>query len=66
MNPIGHELIDNPLHLMAFKLLVTSTAIGLLYVCRRIPLAQQASWWSCLVLTLVTARWLIFNSMFLS
>ncbi|WP_146524017.1 DUF5658 family protein [Novipirellula artificiosorum] len=66
LNPIGSGMIDDPLQLTAFKLFVTTMAIGLFYILRRAPLAQRASWWSCLVLTLVAARWLVFNSMFLS
>lgn len=65
LNPLGRQLIDRPMHLVAFKLATTTTAIGLLYSLRRSPIAQAASWWSCLVLTLVTARWLTFNSMYL-
>lgn len=66
LNPIGSKMIENPFQLVAFKILITLTAVGLLYFCRRLPLARQASWWSCLVLTLVAARWLVFNSMFIS
>jgi hypothetical protein len=66
LNPIGSQMIGDPLQLVAFKVLVTTAAVGLLYFCRQIPLARQASWWSCLVLTLVAARWLVFNSMFIS
>ncbi len=66
LNPIGSQIIDDPWKLVAFKVVVTLGAVGLLYFCRRAPLARQASWWSCLVLSLVAARWLVFNSMFIS
>ena len=66
VNPIGIQMIDDPWKLVAFKVVVTLNAVGLLYFCRRAPLARQASWWSCLVLSLVAARWLVFNSMFIS
>ena len=66
LNPIGSQMIGDPLQLVVFKVLVTAAAVGLLYFCRHVPLARQASWWSCLVLTLVAARWLVFNSMFIS
>lgn len=66
LNPIGSRMIDDPLELIVFKVLVTTAALGLLYFCRHVPLARQASWWGCLVLTLVASRWLIFNSMFIS
>ncbi len=65
LNPLGSQLIDNPLQLVIFKLAASSTAIGLLYWLHRQPIAQVASWWSCLVLTLLTARWLTLHSMFL-
>ena len=65
MNPIGSGLIDDPAALALFKVLVTALSIGILYVLHRRPAAQVASWWCCLVLTLLTARWLVFQSMFL-
>ncbi|MGI9472476.1 MAG: hypothetical protein ACR2NZ_13125 [Rubripirellula sp.] len=66
LKPIGSELIDDPLRLVVFKVVVTLAALGLLYFFRQVPLARTASWWSCLVLTLVAARWLILHSMFIS
>ncbi|NND97756.1 MAG: hypothetical protein HKN47_10555, partial [Pirellulaceae bacterium] len=63
LNPLGSQLIDNPVYLIVFKTLATGTAIGCLYHMRDRPIAHIASWWSCLVLTLLTARWLTFHSM---
>lgn len=65
LNPLGRQWIDSPLQLVLFKFTVVSAAVGLLYWLHQRPIAQVASWWSCLVLALVTARWLTFNSMFL-
>lgn len=65
INPLGNGLIHDPLLLVLFKVAMVSLATGLIYRLYRQPLAQAASWWSCLVLTLVTARWLTFSSMFL-
>lgn len=65
LNPLGSQFIDNPMRLVFFKLTVTGTSIGLLYLLRRKPVAQIASWWCCLLLTLLTARWVVFQSMFL-
>lgn len=65
LNPFGSQLIDGPLQLVAFKTATITPAIGLMYWLHRSAIAQAASWWSCLVLTLVTARWLTFSSMFL-
>ncbi|QDT06492.1 hypothetical protein K227x_49020 [Rubripirellula lacrimiformis] len=64
LNPLGGQLISDPLMLAAFKIGVTSLSVGLLFALRRQPLAHQASWWTCLLLTLLTARWLTFQSMF--
>lgn len=63
INPIGGRLIDRPEQLILFKAVMTTLAIGLLFRLRRYRRAQLAAWWSCLVLTLLTVRWLTFNSM---
>lgn len=65
MNPVGVSLIKNPIQLILFKIGVVSLSIGLLYGQHHRPKAQAATWWSCLTLTLLTARWLTFQSMFL-
>ena len=65
LNPLGNEFIQNPILLIFFKVTVVGFAITVLYRLHERPIAQVASWWSCLVLTLLTARWLTFNSMFL-
>lgn len=64
MNPLGRAMIEDPVRLILFKAGVTGLAIGILYCLHRFPIAQRASWWCCLVLTLLTARWLTFQSMF--
>ncbi len=65
LNPLGHHMIHDPVQLILFKSITVATAVGLLYWLQRLPIAQVASWWSCLLLTLVTARWLTFSSMFM-
>ncbi|MEM8913371.1 MAG: DUF5658 family protein [Planctomycetota bacterium] len=65
LSPIGSQLIDNPAHLTAFKFSMTATSLSILYCLKRRPIARLASWWCCLLLTLLTARWIVFNSMFL-
>lgn len=65
LNPLGSGLIADPTQLITFKVAVTSLAIALLYFLHQSPLAQRASWWCCLILTLLTARWLTFQSMFM-
>lgn len=64
LNPLGSRFIEDPLLLVAFKIAVTGSSIGILYALQRRPLAQVASWWCCLLLTLLTARWVVFQSMF--
>ncbi|GAA5505214.1 hypothetical protein Rcae01_00655 [Novipirellula caenicola] len=65
LNPLGNGLIHDPVQLILFKITITGLAIGILYYLHEQPLARRATWWCCLVLTLLTARWLTFNSMFL-
>jgi hypothetical protein len=64
LNPLGSRLIGDPAQLVLFKLGVTIAPIAILYVLHRRPVAQIASWWCCLLLTLLTARWVVFQSMF--
>jgi Domain of unknown function (DUF5658) len=66
MNPIGSRLVDSPELLIGFKLAATGVGCGLLYALRRHGRAQLASWWLCLVCTVLTFRWLMFNSMFMA
>ena len=64
LNPLGKGLIHDPALLVVFKFTVTAASLGLLYRLHQYPIAQRAIWWCCLVLTLLTARWLTFQSMF--
>lgn len=64
LNPLGSHLIDDPTHLVVFKLAVTGVSVGILYALHHKRTAQVASWWCCLVLILLTARWVVFQSMF--
>lgn len=66
LNPIASHFIEDPLSLIAFKATATLLGCGLLYALRRHSRAQLASWWMCLVCTMLTFRWLVFNSMFVS
>lgn len=63
LNPVGGRLIDDPAKLIFFKVTMTGLAAGLMFKLRYYRRAQLASWWACLILTLLTVRWLTFNSM---
>ncbi len=66
MNPLGSRLIENPGYLVGFKVAATLLGCGVLYAMRYHPRARKAAWWMCLVMTVLTFRWLVFNSMHLS
>jgi hypothetical protein len=65
LNPLGDGLIDDPYRLIAFKSSATLLSCGLLIALRHHHIARLAAWWLCLVCTILTFRWLAFNSMFL-
>jgi hypothetical protein len=64
VNPLGSRLIHNIWQLVAFKVGATGIAVGLLLILRNYCRAQLAAWWICLVLTLLTARWLMMSSLY--
>jgi uncharacterized protein DUF5658 len=65
MNPLGSRLIENPALLTVFKVTSLLLACGILFALRRYRGAQLASWWMCLLCTVLTFRWLTYNSMFM-
>lgn len=64
LNPFGEGLVFAPAALAAFKVAATGLGMGLLWRLRNYHGAQLASWWLCLVLTLVTVRWVTVQSLF--
>ncbi len=66
LNPLGSRIVENPLLLISFKLTTLLSACGILFALRRYRGAQVASWWMCLVCTVLTFRWLTYNSMFMT
>jgi hypothetical protein len=66
INPLGHQLMESPAALAAFKLTALLASAAILLALRRYRGAQVASWWMCLVCTVLTFRWATFNSMFLT
>ena len=63
LNPIGSTLVESPLLLTLFKVGATGMTIGLLFALRKYRRAQLATWWACLILTVLTLRWVAFSSM---
>ena len=64
MNPLANELLRSPLALAAFKASAFLLACAMLLMLRRYRGAQIASWWLCLVCTVVVFRWATYNSLF--
>lgn len=64
LNPLGSRLLSNPGQLILFKMAMTALALCLIFGLRRYRRAQLASWWGCLLFTILTVRWLTFNSLF--
>lgn len=63
LNPLASNLIHDPNQLIVFKAITTVAGTGILLGLRQYRTAQTASWWMCLVCTVLTFRWLTFNSM---
>ncbi len=61
VNPIGNRILSSVPTLIGFKLGLTAFAATILYVARRQKIGQLAAWWGCLILCLLTARWVMFN-----
>jgi hypothetical protein len=66
LNPLGSRLVTNPILLTAFKMTTLLGACAILVALRRYRGAQVAAWWMCLICTVLTFRWLTYNSMFMT
>ncbi len=66
INPFGAPLVAHPMTLSAVKLTVTFACVAVLWSLRFYRGTQLASWWLCLGLTLLAARWVVFNSLLLA
>ncbi len=64
LNPMTGSLLKNPVMLAVFKLTATCLGTGILWHRRKYAGAQQAAWWMCFLLTLVTIRWVTIQSLF--
>ena len=65
INPLGSELLDSPALLAGFKLTSLLVGCAILLALRRYRGAQVASWWLCLVCTILTFRWATYGTLFL-
>jgi hypothetical protein len=65
LNPLGSQLVASPVLLTSFKATSLLGSCFILVILRRYRGAQVASWWLCLVCTVLAFRWLTYNSMFL-
>lgn len=66
LNPIGSQFIHDPRNLAGFKVSVTFSCLALLWLLRKHKRAQVAAWWLCLILTLVTCRWLLVDTLIMA
>lgn len=64
LNPIAQLIEGSYWQVPVFKLAATSLGAALLWTLRRYVGGQLAAWWLCLILTLVTVRWVTIQSMF--
>lgn len=65
INPLGHHLAAVPILLIGFKIAMTLLAATILFRLRHYFGAQIASWWLCVLCTVLTLRWAVFNSFFM-
>jgi hypothetical protein len=66
LNPLATQFLSSSLALTSFKIGITLCGATILYLCRYHRPAQLASWWLCMVCTLVTVRWVAFTSLFVT
>jgi len=57
LNPVARWFIDSPMQLISFKIAATLIGAGLLFALKKYRTAQLASWWMCMVCTLLMFRW---------
>jgi len=63
INPIAEYFISSATDLALFKVAFTGLGVGILYFARHRRVTQQATWMVCFVCTLLTFRWVVFDSM---
>ena len=63
INPIGNKVLSSIPMLITFKVSLTAFAAAVLLYARRQKIAQFTAWWGCLIMCLLTARWVVFNQL---
>ena len=66
LNPLASTLLGSTASLIGFKLAFTGLAVWILCYFRRYRGMQVASWWICLLLTLLTVRWVAVESLLMA
>lgn len=66
VNPLADSLLASPAALAGFKGVLTLGAVLILWRLRHFRGAQMASWWICLLLTVLTVRWVVVESLLLA
>jgi len=66
LNPLEAHLGTSALALVGFKFSAIAGSCAILVFLRRFYGAQLASWWMCLLCTILILRWTTYNSLFLS
>lgn len=66
LNPLGQFFLAEGSSPVLFKVGAVTMSVLLLFSLRRFRGAQIASWWMCFVCTLLTFRWLLLDSSYLS
>lgn len=66
INPMADALLSSPQVLIGFKLAMTAIAGLILWRLRYYRGTQIASWWICLLLTVLTVRWVAVESLLMA
>lgn len=66
LNPLANPILHKTDSLVAFKASLTILPASILLALRHNRIAQFASWWACLLYTVLIFRWTAFNSLFLN
>ena len=65
LNPLARSMLTESASLATFKISAVVLGTGLLLYLRRYRGAEVASWWTCFTYTILTFRWVVYNSLFM-